>query len=267
MPSATAPTSPSSWPDSASPHAEVRNGGCGRVTSRHSPGVEPHMTDPRSSSSLLPRLEAAADRNRSITFVTGATDSAAYTTEAVEWARVHDDARAMAAELQARGVQPGHTIGLIGPTTRDLVTAIQAIWLTGAARRHAAAADAHGLDRGVRRPDPGADGERRVPGRDRRRPAPRVPTPGAERPADGHARRAAGRGHDPRPRRVPAPRRRPELAGDPAVHEWEHRRAEGRDAPAPLRHRRTSTRSTRRSSSTTTWTAPRRGFRSTTTWV
>ncbi len=90
------------------------------------------MTDPRSSSSLLPRLIAAADCSRSITFVTGATDSAAYTTEAVEWARVHDDARAMAAELQARGVEPGHAVGLIGPTTRDLVTAIQATWLTGA---------------------------------------------------------------------------------------------------------------------------------------
>ncbi len=89
------------------------------------------MTDARSS--LLPRLEAAADRNRSITFATGATDSAAYTTESVEWSRLHDDARAMAAELQARGIEPGHSIGLIGPTSRDLVTAIQAAWLTGAA--------------------------------------------------------------------------------------------------------------------------------------
>lgn len=88
------------------------------------------MTD--KSRSLLPRLEAAADRKRSITFVTGATDSAAYTTEAVEWAQVHDDARAMAAELQARGVEPGHSVSLIGPTTRDLVTAIQATWLAGA---------------------------------------------------------------------------------------------------------------------------------------
>jgi fatty-acyl-CoA synthase len=87
---------------------------------------------PNRSSSLLPRLEAAADRSRSITFVTGATDSAAYTTEVVEWSQVHDDARAMAAELQARGVEPGHSVSLIGPTTRDLVTAIQATWLAGA---------------------------------------------------------------------------------------------------------------------------------------
>ncbi len=87
---------------------------------------------PDKSSSLVPRLEAAADRRRSITFVTGATDSAAYTTEPVDWAEIHDDARAMAAELQARGVEPGHSVSLIGPTTRDLVTAIQATWLAGA---------------------------------------------------------------------------------------------------------------------------------------
>jgi fatty-acyl-CoA synthase len=81
---------------------------------------------------LLPRLEAAGDGGRAITFAAGATDSAAYATEPVEWARIHDDARAMAAELQARGVSPGANVGLIGPTGRDLVTAIQATWLTGA---------------------------------------------------------------------------------------------------------------------------------------
>jgi fatty-acyl-CoA synthase len=38
----------------------------------------------------------------------------------------------MAAELQARGVEPGHSVSVIGPTSRDLVTAIQATWLAGA---------------------------------------------------------------------------------------------------------------------------------------
>jgi fatty-acyl-CoA synthase len=38
----------------------------------------------------------------------------------------------MADALQARGAGPGVTIGLLGPTTRALVTAIQATWLTGA---------------------------------------------------------------------------------------------------------------------------------------
>jgi len=86
---------------------------------------------PDAHSTLVPRLEAAAQRHRAITFVTGATDSAAYSTEPVEWARIHDDARAMAAELQARGVEPGHSVSVIGPTSRDLVTAIQAVWLAG----------------------------------------------------------------------------------------------------------------------------------------
>jgi fatty-acyl-CoA synthase len=82
--------------------------------------------------SLLSRLEAAADCSRSITFVTGATDSDSYAAEAVQWARLHDEARATAAELQARGVGPGQSVAIIGPTTRDLVTAVQATWLAGA---------------------------------------------------------------------------------------------------------------------------------------
>ena len=38
--------------------------------------------------------------------------------EPVEWARLHDDARAMAAALQARGVGPGDHVAVLGPTTR-----------------------------------------------------------------------------------------------------------------------------------------------------
>jgi fatty-acyl-CoA synthase len=85
-----------------------------------------------STPSLLSRLEAGADGPRSITFVAGATDSDAYTTETVAWARLHDEARAMAAELQARGIGRGDAVALVGPTSRDLVTAIQATWLAGA---------------------------------------------------------------------------------------------------------------------------------------
>ncbi len=81
---------------------------------------------------LAPRLEAAADRGGTITFVTGATDGPGYTAEAIEWARLHDDARAIAAALQSRGIGPGTTVGILGPTSRDLVTAIQATWLAGA---------------------------------------------------------------------------------------------------------------------------------------
>src|ERR671933_216454 len=85
-------------------------------------------------SSLLPRLEAAADGDGAITFLLSAagiddTDGR----ERVEWARLHDDARAMAAALQARGVGPRTHVAILGPTTRPLVTAVQATWLCGAA--------------------------------------------------------------------------------------------------------------------------------------
>src|SRR5262249_14525075 len=46
---------------------------------------------------------------------------------------LHDDARAYAAALQARGAAPGTHVAILGPTTRPLVTAIQATWLCGAA--------------------------------------------------------------------------------------------------------------------------------------
>src|SRR6478672_8982056 len=81
---------------------------------------------------LPARIETAADSSGAITFVTGATDGPAYRTETVPWSQLHDEARAMAAALQARGAGPGVTVGLLGPTSRALVTAIQATWLTGA---------------------------------------------------------------------------------------------------------------------------------------
>jgi fatty-acyl-CoA synthase len=87
------------------------------------------MTHP---DTLPARLEAAADRSGTITFITGATDGPAYSSETIAWKQLHDEARAMAAALQARGARPGVTVGLLGPTSRPLVTAIQATWLTGA---------------------------------------------------------------------------------------------------------------------------------------
>jgi len=85
-----------------------------------------------SSSTLPARLEAAADRSGTVTFVTGAPDGPAYSSETIEWAQLHDESRAMAAALQSLGAGPGVTVGLLGPTSRALVTAIQATWLTGA---------------------------------------------------------------------------------------------------------------------------------------
>jgi fatty-acyl-CoA synthase len=81
------------------------------------------------STSLLPRLEATAETRHSITFVGSAGADGC---ERVEWSRLHEDARAMAAALQARGVGPGSHVALLGPTTRPFVTAIQATWLAGA---------------------------------------------------------------------------------------------------------------------------------------
>jgi fatty-acyl-CoA synthase len=83
-------------------------------------------------SSLVPRLEAAADSDGAISFITGASDSDAYSAVAVGWRELHDDARAVAACFQARGAGPGSCVALLGPTSRRLVTAIQATWLAGA---------------------------------------------------------------------------------------------------------------------------------------
>ena len=74
---------------------------------------------------LASRIERASARG-AITFVTGTSE------ERVPWAQLHDDARAMAASLQARGIGPGSHVGILGATTRPLVTAIQATWLCGA---------------------------------------------------------------------------------------------------------------------------------------
>jgi fatty-acyl-CoA synthase len=82
-------------------------------------------------SSLLTRLETAAESSGAITFLCSAATSG--TAERVSWRELHDDARAIAASLQARGVGPGAHVAILGPTTRPLVTAIEATWLCGAA--------------------------------------------------------------------------------------------------------------------------------------
>jgi len=82
---------------------------------------------------LHSRIEAAARGLRiggpdaTVTFVNGDDH------DTVTWADLHGEARCMAAALQSRGVLPGDHVGILGPTTRALVTAIQATWLCGAA--------------------------------------------------------------------------------------------------------------------------------------
>ena len=79
--------------------------------------------------SLLTRLELGASGTGSITFLGSA---GAHGRETIEWAQLHTDAQAMAANLQARGVGPGDHVAILGPTSRPLITAIQATWLAGA---------------------------------------------------------------------------------------------------------------------------------------
>src|SRR5690349_17642790 len=82
-------------------------------------------------SNLLTRLEHAALTDGAIMFLcSAAADGDA---ECVSWAELHDDARAYAAVLQSRGIGPRSHVAILGPTSRALVTAVQATWLCGAA--------------------------------------------------------------------------------------------------------------------------------------
>jgi fatty-acyl-CoA synthase len=72
------------------------------------------------------RTHAAERRDGTVTFIDG--DDA----HPVRWSELHHDALAMAMGLAAKGVRPGDHVALLGPTTRNLVTAIEAVWLAGA---------------------------------------------------------------------------------------------------------------------------------------
>ena len=78
------------------------------------------------SAGLIARIEAASDRGGAVVFLD--SDDA----ERVSWARLLDDARRMAAAMQARGVGPGERVAVLGTTSRALLTAIEATWLAGA---------------------------------------------------------------------------------------------------------------------------------------
>jgi fatty-acyl-CoA synthase len=49
------------------------------------------------------------------------------------WSAVHERARRMSTVLAGVGIGPGSRVGLLGDTTIDLVAALQAVWLCGAA--------------------------------------------------------------------------------------------------------------------------------------
>ena len=86
------------------------------------PEVGPHV-----SSYLPTRLSRATERGGTITFLSGDGPG-----EPVEWAVLHEEAKAMAVALARRGVGRGAHVALLGPTSRPFVTAVQAVWLAGA---------------------------------------------------------------------------------------------------------------------------------------
>lgn len=79
-------------------------------------------------STLAERIELAAARpgTGAVTFVVGGTE------EVVPYAALLEQARGVASALQSAGVGPGSHVALLGPTTRPLFTAIEAVWLCGA---------------------------------------------------------------------------------------------------------------------------------------
>jgi fatty-acyl-CoA synthase len=76
---------------------------------------------------LVDRICANAGSGKAVTFVTAAGGP-----DRVLWSTVLEEATAMAAVLQRQGIGRGSRVALLGPTTRSLVTAIQATWLSGA---------------------------------------------------------------------------------------------------------------------------------------
>ncbi len=82
--------------------------------------------------STIERLEQAADTPTGIRFV-GASVTEHGEPEYVSWRQLHDEARAVAAALQARGLVPGDHVAVLGPTSRALITVVRGCWMAGLA--------------------------------------------------------------------------------------------------------------------------------------
>jgi len=74
---------------------------------------------------LPERIERASRAEATVAFIDGDDR------DIITWAQLHHDAREMAAGLQSLGVGEGDHVAVMGPTSRQLVTAIQAVWLAG----------------------------------------------------------------------------------------------------------------------------------------
>jgi fatty-acyl-CoA synthase len=84
-----------------------------------------------SATPIVTRLERAAATPSGIRFVGASVPGG--DGDLLSWAQLHEEARAVGAALQARGIEPGDHVAILGPTSRALVTAIQGCWLAGAA--------------------------------------------------------------------------------------------------------------------------------------
>ena len=91
----------------------------------------PTAHHPLGSDSIVDRLIIAADRPTGVRFVGHSISPDGSTF--VPWAQVHEEARAVGAALQARGLVPGDHVAILGPTSRSLITIIQGCWLAGCA--------------------------------------------------------------------------------------------------------------------------------------
>lgn len=80
----------------------------------------------RGSSALLSLLERAADSKSGVTFVDDVD------AERVTWRQLHEDARRCSYALREAGIGLGSRVAIVGPSTREIITAIQATWLSGA---------------------------------------------------------------------------------------------------------------------------------------
>jgi fatty-acyl-CoA synthase len=80
---------------------------------------------PTPTTTITRRLEGAATSSRGIVFLCGPEP------ERVSFGQLYEEARAAAAALQQRGLEPGDHVAILGPTSRGLVTAIEACWMAG----------------------------------------------------------------------------------------------------------------------------------------
>ncbi len=83
------------------------------------------------STSTIDRLERSADAGTGVRFVghSVAPDGPVH----VSWRQIHDEARAVGAALQSKGLVPGDHVAVLGPTSRELMTIVRGCWMAGIA--------------------------------------------------------------------------------------------------------------------------------------